>query len=345
MRLGLHELEAYWREAVVQRPVVVFGAGRWGRVWAELAAGLAGGGVPVILVARGNADEARAWRRETPSREKIDVAADPASALQLLVDVPRRDSAIAIVASRPRDHLRDVDVCLAHGLPPLVEKPFSPDTATARRHVELARSRSLAIGLGAEFALLPALHWLADKMGDWSGDMILEWADPAQEVRHGAEKRAHPEAPLIIDLAAHAAAIFDVAAPSPKGSAHAWRMVSVAQDAPGTSGSLELAGSGIRALLVARRDSSRRVRKLNIACDDGRRFTLDFASAVPHVIASGAPQPIPPRYLALDSTLRLELGAWLRYTGKPGRAAPPPMASMIDSHIDLCEAITARLAA
>src|SRR5690606_35996399 len=114
----------------------------------------------LAIVARSNLAEAKAWRDAAPARAGLFLSDDPVDALAHLA----QDAAgpvSAIVASRPRDHGRDVEFCLQHSLPALVEKPFAPDPDEAGRLTARARAQGLKLGLGVEFSLLPELHFLA----------------------------------------------------------------------------------------------------------------------------------------------------------------------------------------
>ena len=340
MRRGLDFLVSCWHAAEAQRDVIVLGAGRWGRVWAGVAAEAGGPGASVVLVARNNFPETTAWHAQSGFRDRVIVVPAPEYALRPGRPSASRHPATAIVASRPKDHLRDLDFCLAHGLPALVEKPFAVDPEAARSRVDLAAGLALPIGLGAEFSLLPALHWLADVIGDWRGEMLLTWIDPAYEHRHGSVKRRHEEATVLTDLAGHAVAIFDVIAVRSGGGALDWQLVSAEENVRQPTAELILARPGLRARLTACTKGNTRSRTLEIRCNDGRNVTLDFSGPNPEVHISGLPKEVPAHYRALDSTLRLELGAWFRHLDGADKEEQPAIVEMVTAHIDLCEAIS-----
>lgn len=302
MSNALETLEDYWAAAAEPRPLVVFGAGRWGRVWASVAAGARGTGEGIALIARSNLDDTRAWQAEHPSRAEIVVTGDPESVLRDM-----GEGGNALIASRPKDHIRDVDLCLRAGVPALVEKPFSDDPAESARMVERAAAAGLVFGIGVEFSLLPELHALGEMLGSWAGTATLHWEDPDAEVRHGHLKRPHDEISLLDDILPHALSIFGVIA----GSQPDWVMQKAFERGV-RSAQLSLQDRKRAFRLFASKAMPERTRRLEIECQDGRNFVLDFAKTPARLTSGGRSVALDPRFGALSSTLRLELGAWFR---------------------------------
>ena len=299
---ALQTLEDYWAAATEPRPLVIFGAGRWGRVWAGVAAGARGSGEGVALIARSNLDDTLAWQAGNARLAGAVVTSDAEAALR---DLGAGGS--ALIASRPGDHIRDLEMCLRAGVPSLVEKPFSADPAASARLAQRAADAGLVFGLGVEFSLLPELHALGEVLGSWSGTATLHWEDPDAEVRHGHVKRTHDEISLLDDILPHALSIFGVIA----GNEPDWRMEQASERGV-RSGQLSLREGERTFRLFASKAMPERTRRLEIECRDGRNFVLDFAKAPARLARAGQAVALEPRFNALSSTLRLELGAWFR---------------------------------
>ncbi len=332
MSLSIDTLETWWREAARPAPLVIFGAGRWGRVWADVAIAARGGADGVSLIARSNLAETQAWHAEQAHRGGLAIFDAPEAAFSAV-----GGAASAIIASRPRDHARDIGLCLDRSCSALVEKPFLPGADDAPPLLARARSQGLLIGIAAEFSLLPELHLLAGRLGSWSGEAVLHWGDPVAEMRYGAAKRSHDEVPMLGDLLAHAFSVFEVLGP-PKGR---WVLAEASQDSDGKTGELVLESGMTRCRLVADKSAPKRLRLLTIIGVDGRRFELDFSEATATLRRDGDLVPVPERWAALTSTLRLELGAW--QSALRGEGEVPALVSRLEDHIGLAGQLAALL--
>jgi predicted dehydrogenase len=325
--LSIETLEGYWRAAAENVPMVIVGAGRWGRVLADVAAGARGSAELVALVARSNPEEARAWQAEAPERRGgLVIAGGLDAALGLLARRAEGQGVSAIIASRPRDHVADARQTLALGLPTLVEKPLSDDPDAGRVLLAEAARWSLPIGLGVEFSLLPGLHFAAARVateGHVITRLVLEWDDPQNETRHGATKQPHDEVGLLADLLPHALSIGRVFAASAD-----WSVDDAQEGADGHRGFLRLRqGATLTLELAANRAAARRRRQLLLWQGDATIAEVDFTGE-PAVRVTGQIAPLPERFAVLTSTLRLELGAFLCDLRDPG--SPSPISAGLD---------------
>jgi predicted dehydrogenase len=283
-------------------PIVIAGGGRWGRTWASVVTTARGSGKGVSIAARSDPDAVRAWIATQSNLAGICVVANLAEAMTLH---PR--SVAAIVASRPRDHVRDVLEALQLGLHVLVEKPISVDVRDGHSLLGAAQKAGRVLAVGTEFAYLPALHQIAGELAERGRIRLrLSWDDAANEFRHGATKMRHDEVGLLQDLLPHAFSIFRVFAPDKtlhvvdahenRGKNRGWIKLE-----DGLGGSYELfcdveAAARRRLLEIENRDVS---------------ATLDFSEGRPSLSIDGRPLFLDPQLLPLTSTLRLELGAFL----------------------------------
>jgi predicted dehydrogenase len=298
-------LAEYWRMAASPVPIVVVGGGRWGRTWANVVAEARGTAAGLTVAARTDADSVRHWLETQHGLGEAILVSSLGEALQ----ASTRPVA-AIVASRPRDHVRDGLEALAHGLHVLVEKPISPQAEAGHRLLAAARNAGRVLAVGTEFAFLPAFHIaaaaLADRHDREAVRLALYWDDPVRELRHGGLKTHHEETSVLVDLLAHAISIFRIFA-----SGSAFHIVRASIAADGNSGHLALRDdSGGQYELHCDRASSGRRRALEIIRGSARA-TIDFAEHPPTITTNGHSLEVGADLAALSSTLRLELGAFL----------------------------------
>jgi predicted dehydrogenase len=298
----MSDLTSFWQAAAQQVPIVIVGGGRWGRTWASVIASARGSGRGITIAARTDPDAVRAWAAERYELAGISIAATLDEAM-----VSEARPAVAIVASRPRDHIRDVREALRLGLDVLVEKPISVDASGGRSLLAAAQESGRVLAVGTEFAYLPALHQLAGEIAKQRAGPVsfsLKWEDAAREFRHGAVKARHEEIGLLSDLLPHVFSIFQACAPRA-----AWRIVDASE--AGSRGCIKFAddAGGIYEFLcdVA---ASHRQRILEIE-GDTLNATLDFGTDTPSLQVNGRVRSPTPQHAVMNSTLRLELGAFL----------------------------------
>ncbi len=313
---------------------MIVGGGRWGRVWAKVAAAARGSSDEIVLLTRNHSPQVIDWAAATPGLEGLVTVTDMEAALRA---IGRPD--VAIIASRPRDHVHDATEALDAGAHVLVEKPLSDDIAAARGLVCHAAKQRLRLGIGTEFSFLPVLHYLAGRLrvsdpqheNGEIGDIRILWSDPAHELRHGSQKRNHSEISLLEDLLPHMVSILKVLLPEATLRIDAAHMTA-------TAGEMVLSdGTGRRCDFVCSKEAEQRLRLVQIDCK-GAPVTLDF-SAEPQIIFNGNKVvPLPPDVLGLDSTLRLELGAF--HVAAQAPEAVSPLTGAVDLMLDLQEQLS-----
>ena len=298
------DLAALWQAARLPAGLAVIGGGRWGKVWLQVIARARGDVRDVALVSRSHATDVNAWAAARTDMDGLRVVSTMSDAF-----APYGLARIAIVATRPADHVRDALAALEEGAHVLVEKPLSHDAAEADRLVRAAQDRRLLLGIGTEFALLPAFHQGAAVLrerGHPPQRMELAWTDSNDEHRYGAAKAPHTEIGILDDLLPHAVSIFSVFAPDATLT-----IESALESAERTRGHLRFRGPyGLVCEIAC--DSRAAVRRRVLAVQAANtRVEIDFACARPVITIDRRACGPDPAFAPFDSTLRLELGAFI----------------------------------
>jgi hypothetical protein len=250
-------------------------------------------------VARSNYEDTCAWQLQDPARSGIVICRDLDGALQRLDEDPA-----AIVASRPASHLADSLACLEAGLPTMVENPLAPTAYEAHAILASGAAAGVPTALGVEFSLYPAFHFASRLIASSCERVLLEWEDPANEVRHGGTKRAHPEINVLGSVVPHALSIWRILV----CESATWRVRAAEVTPEGDRGGIQLEGAGCEFILRADRAGTARRRNLKF---EGETTCVEVAFSVqaPVIRVDGNPLAVPPEWTRLNSTLRLELGA------------------------------------
>ncbi len=296
------DLARFWEAATLPIPIVIVGGGRWGRVWASVIAAARGNSNYLAMVARTDFALARAWASETSDAAGITVCQSISQAMALMPELE-----VAIISSRPANHLEDSLKAFDHGLHVLVEKPISTSAAYGMQILERSFQIQRKLAVGTEFAFIPALHQCVREIGIVQGRQLkvtVYWDDPADEARYGATKLRHAEVDALTDLLPHAFSIFSTVSPSRK-----FQIADIWQNANGNSGHLRLQDwySG-NYLLVFDLASSKRRRVVELVSGVDF-FAIDFSAKCSTITKNGRPQELDPVLQPMTSTLRLQLGA------------------------------------
>lgn len=316
MRLDLEQLTGFWESAAGPRPLVVIGAGRWGRTLVSVAAAARRGTQHLALVARSNMADTEDWRKHSQGLEQLTISADLDAAIEALSTTPERPA--VIVASRPSGHSPDVRECLARGLHTMVEKPLAADPEHVPELLRMAQARQCALALGVEYSLLPAFHYAARRLRAPLVSARLDWADPPSETRHGQVKRAHGEINALEDNLPHALSILRIFSAGSAGEA----LTAAELDAAGDRGMSVLKSGSARMIFSIDRAATRRVRRLQLDLADGGRVDVDFAEPIGRIELDRQPVEMPAEWTSMFSTLRLEIGAFMAHAGERRLTTP-----------------------
>lgn len=277
------------------------------------------------MVARHDPHDLRRWLRSHKMRDAIHVAGNIEEAFEAV------NAQAAIIASRPRDHVSDAMAVLNKGAHILVEKPLSDDALQAASLLKRARASRRVVAIGTEFSLLPALHQCAAELVELAPSGLslhLAWDDPANEVRYGSRKARHEEVSLLDDLLPHAVSIFGVFAPS---GLQGFRIID--RELDGNAGRVSILDeTGSRYELVCRSDAEVRKRLLRVKAGD-KTAVVDFTSRDAETWINGDSIVCHPALVGLDSSLRLEFGAFVLEVA--GKVEATPITRYIDDHVRL----------
>lgn len=311
MRLDATQLMHCHVAACRSIPLLIVGAGRWGRVWLDVVSAARGSADALAVVARHGIEEFDQQFDGRHGRPRI--FRDYGRGLDWLgaSTKPR----LVLIASRPASHFDDAMTALAHADAVYVEKPLTADTETAAQLQTAFVQKRKPLLLGTEFALHPAFHFVAEYLADLGAEvqaLDLVWCDPPSEPRHGAVKRRHPEVSLLDDVHAHAFSVFQIfVAPTAL-----WPTAAVSSAHETVTMHWRSAGD-VSCTVRASWAGRCRERCLIIRTRCGRRIEIDFARHPATCLDTGKPLPLAGAYAAMPSTLRLALGLMvLRISGE-----------------------------
>lgn len=301
------DLACFWEEASRPIPLVIVGGGRWGRVWASVAASARGGGNSIAMVARESATEARASLAQMAETRSVDVFEDIGSAFAGIKGLH-----IAIVASRPAHHVRDAALALEAGYHIMVEKPLSVNPREAREVINATKSRGLKLAVGTEFALLPVFHNVAREVGTHLSaikSICITWYDPPNEVRHGSIKRRHNEITAVEDVFSHAVSIFRIFCRLTE-----FTLASVSHDGEARTRGVIRFQDGEARTFELRFDSSASARRRLVDIRfPSSAIRIDFGDPCPIVTTTNVRLSCSNVVTPFHSSLRLELGAFIAH--------------------------------
>lgn len=323
------DLLRFWEYASKPLPVIVVGGGRWGRTWASVIASARGTTKGLTIVARSNPQAVREW---VASRSDLNGLQVGSSLKEALLLNPR--AVAAIIASRPRDHVRDGLEALEQKLHILVEKPLADGAGAGQLLINKAVQSQRLLALGTEFAFMPALHSCVPLIKDGDEDLRVDifWRDPDGEIRHGAPKSRHDEIGFLVDLLPHAVSILRVFAPAAN-----IQVKNASENRPSGKAELEIRGeNGGRFILKCDLKSRRRLRKITVRRGKDK-MEVDFTREPPSVSFNKRYQAMDPRLSAMSSTLRLEFGAFLMEA--LGDHGPTPISACVENMLLLQAAV------
>lgn len=299
------DLALFWEEAAHPIPLVIVGCGRWGRVWASVAASARGSdNSSIAMVTRQNTAEAQASLAERAETRSVKVFDDIGLAFPGI-----KGPHLAIVASRPAHHVPDAALALEAGYHVIVEKPLSVNPRDARELIDAAKSSGLKLGVGTEFALLPVFHEVAREISTHLSEIKsirITWYDPSHEVRHGLSKRRHDEITAAENLFSHAVSIFRIF-----GRLADFTLISASEhSAAPTAGVIRFEDREARTFeLLFDLSAAARRRIVDIRFPNSA-IKIDFGGSCPIVTTTNKRLGCANVVTPFHSTLRLELGAF-----------------------------------
>jgi predicted dehydrogenase len=330
IRLEFNNLLAFWVTAAKPQPVLILGAGRWGRTLTKVAASAIPFPTPLVLVARSNYLDTRAWQAENAQLAHVTVYSNFQDALATLGR--NKAEPVAIVASRPSSHLKDALACIDAGLHTLVENPLASNAVDAAAMLQHGNASNRVLALGVEFSLMPAFHYVAPYLGEQYTRLVLDWEDPANEIRHGQPKRVHSETHVLSSIGPHAVSIWRIFV----GDSQSWQVLEADLRHNGDRGFARLSTDGCELTVYANRAGSRRTRRLGIETKTASA-EIDFAGPDAAITLDDQPLEMPNEWALLNSSLRLELGAFFAHAH--GEAALTPITHRLSDYVQIQSAV------
>ncbi len=299
------DLTDFWRSATLPIPILIVGAGRWARVWAQVIQAARGTNQNVFMVSRTNPSSVVEWKKQNQQFSDLVVYSSISEAVE---KEPKLK--VAIICSRPLHHCQDTINALSHKLHVLVEKPISTDFASGSLMADSALRAQRILWVGTEFFYLPALHQCAKTLKQFPDSELkatLRWEDPPQEFRYGLGKVRHEEIRVQTDLLPHAFSIFNTLAPQ-KQALFINNATSSTDTQRGYIDFRDDLGGSYKFIFDVM--ASRRVRELVIHTKH-MVISLDFCTEKPLIKINGNLEPLNLNLAHMTSSLRLELGAFL----------------------------------
>lgn len=299
------DFEMYWKYASLAYPVVIMGAGRWGRVLASVISNARDHTDNMMIVSRSNSLSTKEWIHNHSSMSGLKMRENILDAISYFKD-NCTEPPLFIVASRPSQHSADVLSLTPHNVPIMVEKPIAEKGDKASKlisqHSEFFTS---TLSVGIEFSLSPAFHYISSIVKNNIQSMFLYWYDSQGERRYGEVKRYHEEIHVLDDIIYHAMSIFGIFASE---GINGFSVMNASLHSNRLKGTIKLGSDRIVCQVNADQKAKERVRMLVIRTIGGDEIAIDFSDKNPLIRFSGKVLRLPKSYEKFSSNLRLEIG-------------------------------------
>ena len=300
-----NDFEMCWKYGSFSYPVVIIGAGRWGKVLASVIANARGHTDKMAIVSRSNSRSTKEWLRTHSSMSRLKMTENALDAISYFKE-NCNELPLCIVASRPSQHSADVLSLARHNVPIMVEKPIAEKGDKASKLIkQYCKSTTFALSLGIEFSLSPVFHYISSIIKNSIRSLFLYWYDPQYESRYGEVKRSHQEIHVLDDIIYHAMSIFRIFAGE---GISGFSVMTASLHSNRLKGFIELSNGHIRCQIKADQTAKERVRLLVIETIYGDEIMINFSDKNPLIHFSGKALRLPKSYEKFNSNLRLEMG-------------------------------------
>jgi len=246
--------------------VVVVGGGRWARVLAGTLVSLLPEGASLTVCSTRNPHGMSAWVHH----ERLDGRIQVSDRL----DRSLEGAGAAIIANALKDHESAARTAIEAGARVLIEKPVATCSSAARGLEARAQAVGTRIAAAHVFLYASYLDRFAEKVQGLGPIQrtIVEWADPACEIRYGESKRYDSSVPVFADCLPHVVSIL-----GRLGVHGPQTILDVVVDRGGASVELLLKIGATESRISVARNSARRERHIQVITSGGR-VELDFAT-------------------------------------------------------------------
>ncbi|MEP2470215.1 MAG: Gfo/Idh/MocA family oxidoreductase [Paracoccaceae bacterium] len=276
--------------------IALFGGGRWSRVLlTELHRHMLSW-EKVLWVSQTSVEDRQNFLQQAGlgSRVSLWTGADAALA--------KRPFA-TIVATEPLNHPALTTAALKAQTHVLVEKPMALDYQSAEALCDLADHQDRLLAVDLVFRTAPFLQLFAAKLHVPVSEIIIDWQDPASEIRHGSAKTPRIGTPLVWDVFPHIWSIARAIAPDAD-----WEIISAKTTKTGTIAIEGRAENMVLRATLGRR-AERRIRSVTVKGTNSATTSLDF-STEPGMIR-GADETVTPQAIPSKRPLETVLSSFL----------------------------------
>ena len=187
---------------MTDRPIVLVGGGRWGRVLLTVLAAIEKS-AQIVWISKYGYERNQLWLAEQ-GFSNVSLQNDEQ---QMWKSNPKA----IIEAVGSWDHACYIQQSLDYGLPIYSEKPFAMDSETAKKLINKSKSRNIVAGVNLEFSYASYLHDFKELLSDTClRNMEVIWHDPFVEFRNGEIKYSDIYTPLVHDLLPHCWSLLNI---------------------------------------------------------------------------------------------------------------------------------------
>lgn len=255
--------------------ILIFGGGRWARIIIDVILELLPNSSIVFIYTPHNSEFMKNWISTNKFKDRLQVILD-------LGTIQSKNISFAIVVNKASDHEKVIEWSIHSGIPCLVEKPFTIDSNSSHRVIELAKTQNVLLAGALVFRFARSIENFKVHLDrEIIKTITIFWEDAKVEVRHGEKKSFDPTLPLHRDVLPHIFSILvTLNLPLPKKLTN----INISQDKNRMNLSFYLEKILCRVELIREGDS--RKRRIEVETESGIKF-LDF-SKDPGFIFNGA---------------------------------------------------------
>lgn len=178
--------------------IILFGGGRWARVWLETLNILVSSFVRISVISPHNAKGMFAWVLARKLEDRIQV-------FDIFPKVNTDEFSVALVANSACDHEKAIEWALLHRFPVLVEKPITSNFYSTQKMIDLANKNKTYLASANVFLFTNYMQdFLKIVLKNGSPQSLkIIWIDPQEESRYGEKKSYDSGLPIFADWLPH----------------------------------------------------------------------------------------------------------------------------------------------
>ncbi len=263
--------------------IALFGGGRWARVLLQVVLKEIGSEALVTVHTANAADAMQRWVDENGLSKRVLVASEGP-------DFVSRNYQAAIIANSVKDHKTSAMGAISAGVPVLIEKPMAKTAADTIALIDSANNNNVLLMPAFVFNHATYIDNFMAQVGCTRAltDLRFQWSDKLSESRYGEKKSFDAAAPVFLDVLPH---VLSILSKILKNNYFQYQSCSVSDG--GSSVEISVFVSGVRCIIVLQRNSSERIRRVQIS-EGEKEYELDFSCEpgsiqINEISASGDP--------------------------------------------------------